>query len=94
MPTSFAGTREGFPTHTLHRVAFALDGQPAHVEDFETQWNGPHADPGSRLLRILEQYARHMSGGELLPEEHWSDAPDVDGNLTHPSMTQFQPVKK
>jgi hypothetical protein len=86
------GTRAGYPAHTLHLIAFVLAGKVVHVEDFETQWNAPHPDPGSRITRILEQYASHMSGGSLLPDDHWSDAPDTHGNLAHPSMAPLRPV--
>jgi hypothetical protein len=102
------GTRAGHPImvegvllhHTLHIVDFwpsqadhDAGNPPVHTEDFETQWSEPHPDPGSRLLGILEQYVTHMSGGSLQPDHHWSDAPDVHGNLSHPSMATFQPVK-
>jgi hypothetical protein len=87
------GTRAGYAAHTLHRVAFACGDQVVHVEDFETQWNGPHPDPGSRMLRILERYVTHMSSKGLSPEEHWTDEPDTHGNLAHASMAPFQPVK-
>jgi hypothetical protein len=89
--------------HTLHLVQF-WDTQadfeaakpPMHVEDFETQWVGRHRDPGSVLLRAVERYVtvHHMSGGLLLGDHEWSDAPDVHGNLAHPSMAPFQAVKK
>jgi hypothetical protein len=102
------GTRAGHPVtiegvtfhHTLHLVDFWSSSTdfdagrpPIHTEDFETQWTEPHADPGSRMLRVIERYAAAgMNGGSLLPDEHWSDAPDVYGNLAAPSMTDWKAV--
>jgi hypothetical protein len=97
------GTRAGYPAHTLHVVEFwqgsvALDGgaPPLHVQDFETQWNGPHANPGARMQRILERYVQTNDLSKpagLLAEQHWSDETDTHGNLGHPTMQRFKAVQ-
>jgi hypothetical protein len=97
---SRAGTRAGYPAHTLHLVRFWQSkadcdaGKPAaHVQDFETQWNGQHPDPGSKMVRIIERYVQTHDLSKpagLLADEHWSDAPDTHGNLMNPSMEQFK----
>jgi hypothetical protein len=93
-----AGIRARYPAHTLHLVDFwsseedYKSGQvPIHTEDFETQWNGPHLDPGSRLQRIIDQYiANGLKGGSVLHDEHWGQEPDTHGILNHPSMERFR----
>jgi hypothetical protein len=96
------GTRAGYPAHTLHLAHFwnsqaDIEGgkPPMHVQDFETQWNGAHDNPGGRMQRILERYCRTHDLSKpagLLAEGHWSDERDTHGNLTHPTMGAFKAV--
>jgi hypothetical protein len=89
--------------HTFHRVVFWASqadhdkgAQPLHVWDFETQWNGPHPDPGSRMLLILE---RHCKPEKIALHKWRKDtelpapkpgATDVHGILSHPTMAVFK----
>jgi hypothetical protein len=83
-----SGTRVGYRNHTLHLVRFwrthadfYAGKPPMHIEDFETQWHMPHPDARGRMKRIFTTYAEHMSGGKLLPLQHWSSLADTHGNL-------------
>lgn len=83
--------------HTLHLVdiwrsqADFLAGKPALTrQDVVLQWNGPHPEPASRLVRVLDDYCRaagrHRFQDALDAAIPWSDSPDPHGNLAHPSM--------
>jgi hypothetical protein len=99
-----AGVRVVFQNHTCHRVLFfeseahLAAGAIMQEHDFETRWDGPHPDPGSRMLRILE---RHCDAADrhkwkfhgYLPDFDGGGTPDTHGNLAHPSMAQFQPAE-
>jgi hypothetical protein len=89
--------------HTKHRVEFfasqadADSGKPLHLHDFETQFVGPHADPGGWLKEILERHClpekiqRHGWRSEGFFPDQQVALPDVHGILAHPSMAALQP---
>jgi hypothetical protein len=96
------GTHAQNSRFTVHRVtfwvspnAFTLHADALQTHDFITGWNSPHADPESRLTRILEHHVaiadRHLwkHQGQILDQE-WSDQPDTHGNLAHPSMARLR----
>jgi hypothetical protein len=104
-----AGIRSDFQNHTVHRVLFfasekdLLAGDFLHEHDFETQWSGPHPDPGSRMLRILERHCQAADQHQLPNPVYWKGygycsgvdiggTPDTHGILAHPSMVRFQPA--
>lgn len=65
---------------------------PLQIEDFETQLDGPHPNPGSCWQWIFDRWSqkdlsrpdtRTLKRPEVEP-------PDVHGNFSHPSMQPFR----